>query len=325
MTPDTDLTIYDHQGQVASLFNLYLPDKIATCPELMVITADMSYAARLERFKALYPDHFVNCGIAEANMIGVAAGLTEEGHHCIALAQAAFITMRCYEQVRQFMSYMRYPIILVGLSAGLQMQFMGNTHYAIEDMAIMRCLPYIEVLSPADASEAVKAMDYALATNRPTYIRLAASATDPLIYHTDFNYNPHQAHTLRQGTDIVLYATGGLVHQALQAATDIEQQTGVSTAVVDMHSIAPLDTQAILQRRNCRLMVSLEEHHTIGGLGSAIAEILASLAHHAPLLRLGVENRYSTVGDHPFLLDQHSLTAQQITSRVVETLKQHKQ
>ena len=167
-----DLKSYQGLGQTGAVFSMYLLDIIEDYPYLKILTADMSYIAKLERFKALYPNQFINVGIAEQNLLGVCAGLTSEGFKCVALAQASFISMRCFEQVRQYMSYMGYPIILIGLAGGFQLQFMGNTHYALEDLALMRSISGIVVMSPADAGEAVKCFQESLIIDQPVYIRL---------------------------------------------------------------------------------------------------------------------------------------------------------
>ena len=316
-----DFTTFEGQGQIASIFNLFLPDTIQDYPNLKILSSDMSYGARLERFKAFYPEHFLNVGIAEENLVGVSAGLTSEGYKCVALAQASFITMRCYEQVRQYMSYMGYPIVLVGLSAGLIMQFMGNTHYAIEDLAIMRVLPGVEVLSPADAGEAVRAFEYALSSNMPCYIRLTGSADAPLLYNHYGAYNPTKASVLKQGEDITIIATGAMVAVAKDAATLVEQQTGLSVKVIDMHSIQPLDKEAIEQCRKSKLIVTIEEHYVSGGLGSAVADVLIENTGAPQLLKLGIRDKYSVVGDYGFLKEQHRLTSECIGEDIIKKLK----
>lgn len=317
MEHELDFTTFEGQGQIASIFNLFLPDVIQDYPNLKILSSDMSYGARMERFKAFYPEHFLNVGIAEENLIGVSAGLTSEGYKCVALAQATFITMRCYEQVRQYMSYMGYPIVLVGLSAGLIMQFMGNTHYAIEDLAIMRVLPGVEVLSPADAGEAVRAFEYALSSKKPCYIRLTGSADAPLLYKQYDAYNPSKANTLKEGNIISIIATGAMVSLAIDAATIVEQQTGASVKVIDMHSIQPLDYNAIDQCRKSRLVVTIEEHYISGGLGSAVAEALIEKPNTPQLLKIGIQDKYSVVGDYGFLKEQHGLTPEVIAKRII--------
>lgn len=320
MVHELDFTAFEGQGQIASIFNLFLPDVIQDYPNLKILSSDMSYGARMERFKAFYPEHFLNVGIAEENLIGVSAGLTSEGYKCVALAQATFITMRCYEQVRQYMSYMGYPIVLVGLSAGLIMQFMGNTHYAIEDMAIMRVLPGIEVLSPADAGEAVRAFEYALSSNKPCYIRLTGSADAPSIYNQYDAYNPTKANILKEGNEISIIATGAMVSVATYAAGLVEQQTGVSVKVIDMHSIQPLDLNAIDQCRKSKLVATIEEHYISGGLGSAVADVLIEEPNAPKLLKIGIQDKYSIVGDYGFLKEQHGLTPENIAKRISESL-----
>ena len=321
MEHELDFTTFEGQGQIASIFNLFLPDNIQDYPNLKILSSDMSYGARMERFKAFYPEHFLNVGIAEENLIGVSAGLTSEGYKCVALAQATFITMRCYEQVRQYMSYMGYPIVLVGLSAGLIMQFMGNTHYAIEDLAIMRVLPGVEVLSPADAGEAVRAFEYALSSNKPCYIRLTGSADAPLLYNQYGAYNPTKANILKKGDDISIIATGAMVSVAMDAATIMEQQTGLSVNVMDMHSIQPLDKNAIEQCRKSRLIVTVEEHYVSGGLGSAVADVLMEKNNAPRLIKIGIQDKYSIIGDYGFLKEQHGLTPEYIAKLIIDSFK----
>lgn len=311
-----ELGSYAGLGQAGAVFSMYLPDIIEQHPNLRVLTADMSYIAKLERFKALYPDQFINVGIAEQNMLGVCAGLTSEGFQCVALAQATFITMRCFEQVRQYMSYMQYPIILIGLAGGFQLQFMGNTHYAIEDIALMRSIPGIVIMSPADAGEAVKCFEEALTLNRPVYIRFTGDASNS-VYTQDFQYECGKSVCLKDGSDVAVFAAGSVVETALKAAQILEEQNGLSIRVVDMHTIAPLDKDAITKAKDSKLVVSIEEHHINGGLGSAISDFTSSLGTFPPLFKLGVGNDYSEVGDYEYLLKQHRLMPEMIAEDIL--------
>lgn len=319
--PQLDLQDFQGQGQIASIFAMYLPDAAEEMPNIRVVAADMSYGARLDRFKALYPEKFINVGIAEQNMLGVCAGLAEERFKPIALAQATFITMRDYEPIRQYMSYMGYPIILIGLSAGLGMQFMGNTHYAMEDLSIMRSIPGIDILSPADCGEAVKAIQYALKSNCPTYIRLTGSAADPGVYENDFDYNPSMSNLVKAGSDITVFATGSMVSRSIEAARIVEDKVGATVRVVDIHSLSPFDKQAVIDAKASKLIVSVEEHHTTGGLGSAIADVMAEVSGFASLHKLGIQNKYSVVGDYNFLLEQHHLYPEAIAEDIINRFK----
>ena len=314
-----ELGSYAGLGQAGAVFSMYLPDIIEQHPNLRVLTADMSYIAKLERFKALYPDQFINVGIAEQNMLGVCAGLTSEGYQCVALAQATFITMRCFEQVRQYMSYMKYPIILIGLAGGFQLQFMGNTHYALEDIALMRSIPGIVIMSPADAGEAVKCFEEALTLNRPVYIRFTGDAANS-VFTEDFQFECGKSVCLKEGNDVSVFAVGSMVEAALKAAQILEEQKGLSIRVVDMHTIAPLDKEAIIKAKDSKLTVSVEEHYINGGLGSAISDYTSLLGAYPPLLKLGVGDDYSEVGDYEYLLKLHRLIPEMIAEDI---LKKH--
>lgn len=311
-----DVKLLEGQSQISALFGIHLMDIIEDHPELKVITADMSYIANLELFKAMHNEQFINVGISEQNMIGVAAGLTSEGYKCVCLAQACFISMRCFEQVRQFMSYMGIPIILVGLSAGFGLQFMGNTHYAIEDMALMRSIPGITIFSPADALETVKAFDAALALDGPCYIRLTGSDRQ-LVYKEDYKYNLTKANLLKEGKDVVLLSTGSMVASSLAVASELEEILHVNVGCVDLHCISPFDNGLLISLKEAKLIVTIEEHAVNGGLGSVVCEFAGEQTGFPPILKIGI-NGYSVVGDYQYLLEQHQLTIPQMVKRIEE-------
>lgn len=309
-----DVKLLAGQSQVGALFGIHLLDIIDTHPELRVITADMSYVANLELFKSMHRDQFINMGISEQNMIGVASGMTAEGFQCVCLAQACFITMRCFEQVRQYMSYMGLPLILVGLSAGFGLQFMGNTHYAIEDVALMRSIPGITIFSPADATEAVKAFDAALELKTPCYIRLTGQNRE-LIYKEDFNYDFKKSHVIKEGSDIVILSTGSMVSVALDAAGQLEEKLHASVGCVDCHCLSPIDKVLLGQINHSRLIVTVEEHSVNGGLGTVVSDYFGQHPGFPHILKLGI-NGFSVVGDYQYLLEQHRLTAPQIVEDI---------
>ena len=310
-----DLSSFDEMGQITSIFGLFLPKHIDEYPNLRVLSSDMSYGARLDQFKEENPSKFINVGIAEQNLIGVAAGLSSEGYKCVTCAQATFISMRSYEQIRQYMSYQQHPIIVVGLSAGFLLQFMGNSHYAVEDISIMRSLPNITILSPADAGEAVLAFRYALNSDKPVYIRLTGTPNLPSVYTQSFDYS-EKANVIREGDDIALFATGSMVYFAMQAAEQLKLEFGLSVRVVDFHCLSPIDASVIESSKSCKLIVSLEEHYVVGGLGSIIADYMASQTCYPPLLKLGIKSKYSEVGDYEFLLNQHRLNVNDIVEDI---------
>jgi transketolase len=307
-------------GQGGSTFGVALMNIIRERDDIMVLSADMSTPAGLNKFKTTFPDNFLNVGIAEQNMIGIAAGLASEGYKVICVAQACFITMRCFEQVRQYLGYMNLPIVLIGIGSGLSLQYMGDTHYAIEDIAIMRTIPNMTALAPSDSLEAIKALEASVNCNKSSYIRLFGGTGIPVVYKDDYDFECGKPITLREGDDVTILATGSMVTQSLLAAEILSEQN-VSCEVIDVHTLKPFDNNIL---RNCkRFVVTVEEHRLIGGLGSIVSEALAmQKSDDIELLRLGIDdNFYPIPGSYNYLLEQCGLTAGQIAEKIKENLK----
>jgi transketolase len=289
--------------------------------ELLILTADVSTSAGLERFKKNFPDQFVDIGIAEQNMMGVAAGLASEGAKVITATFAPFQTMRCCEQIRVNLGYMRHKVVMVGLASGVALGNLGYTHCCIEDISIMRSIPGITVLSPADCGETVKAVIAALGHNESVYVRLTGGMNNPIVYSDDYEFNIGKAITLRDGTDITILATGTMVYEALEAAKKLEADH-LSVAVINMHTIKPIDLAAVnLACVSTQLVVTAEEHSIIGGLGSAIAEIKTTLKNSPPQLIIGLPDAYDKAGEYKHLLERHGLTAAQMAEKIKKYYK----
>ena len=289
-----------------------------TKPETLMLTADLCFFSGLERFRAAYPDRLINTGIAEQNMIGVAAGLAREGFVPFANTYASFCCSRCADQVRVNMSYMGLPIKLIGLTAGFGAGILGATHMSIEDLAYMRALPNMTVISPADCSEIIKTMIAAAQTPDPTYIRLTGPMNAPIVYREDYDFRIGKAVTLRQGEDICIIATGSVVSQALQAAGQLEEE-GISATVINMHTIKPLDTEAILEAQEThQCLVTVEEHSVLGGLYSATAEAVCRQRFHKPVIPIGINDLFVRAGSYSYQLSQSGLTGEQITAIILE-------
>lgn len=302
-------------GQGGSAFGIGLLEMAPKDERLMVLSSDMSTPAGLDKFKTSFPDCFMNVGIAEQNMIGIAAGLADEGYLPISVAQACFITMRCFEQVRQYCGYMGSKQILVGIGSGVSLQYMGNTHFALEDIALMRTIPGMTVLAPCDALEAMKALEAAIDLNAPCYIRFFGGTGITPVYSEDYEFRIGKAISLREGNDIQLIATGSMVAKAITVADNLALH-GLSASVTNMHTLKPLDISSI--ERDKRMIVTLEEHNEIGGLGSAVASCLAGQGDHPKLLCIGVPDCFLPVGSYPYLIDQAGLSAEIITNRIVK-------
>jgi transketolase len=287
---------------------------------LYVLTADLCSTSGLDRFRALYPEKFLNVGIAEQNLVGISAGLAKEGNIVFATTFATFAAMRSYEQVRLNMGYMGFNIKLVGLGSGFAMGMFGNTHYGIEDIALMRAIPGLCVISPADCTEVVKATEAATRYPGPIYLRLTGVANNPIVNKEDYPFEIGKAITLKSGSDISIIATGSMVYHALEAAKILDVR-GISASVINMHTIKPLDTVAI--RAACMtptLIVTVEEHSVIGGLGGAVAEYLCGLSSAPCQLIIGIPDAFQNAGDYPYLLEQAGLTSSQIAEKIIATL-----
>ena len=307
-------------GQRGAIFGIALPEMAKKKDNLLVLTADLGFLSGLDRFKSLFPDKLINVGVAEQNMIGIAAGLAKEGNCAVATTYATFITMRCFEQIRNNLGYMGFNVKLVGSAAGLAAGMMGSTHYALEDIALMRSVPNITILSPADGTEAVKMFCAMLEMDCPAYMRLTGELNCPVIYKSEYDFEIGKGVVLREGFDAAIVATGVLVNEALIAADKL-RDSAISCTVVDMHTIKPLDAQ-LLDRlfESHKLIVTVEEHHVTGGLGSAVAEYKAASDSSRPQLIIGVPDCFPHAADYSDLLERFGLTAQGIAGRIKDKL-----
>ena len=288
---------------------------------VVMLTADLCTYSGLDRFKAKFPDRLYNLGIAEQNLVGVAAGMAKEGINTFATTYATFAATRCCDQVRVNMGYMQLGVKLVGLTSGLSVGILGATHMSLEDIAIMRSIPNITILSPADCTETMKATLAATKFKGPVYLRLSGGMGNPIVYHEDYDYEIGKAITLKEGTDISIIATGTMVHYSLKAAEILEAK-GISCQVVNMHTIKPIDQEAIHKACDYKLMVTVEEHSVIGGLGSAVAESLAGKISRPPHLMIGLSDEFKHAGTYEYLLDQYGLTTEIIAENIINKYRE---
>jgi transketolase len=285
-------------------------------PEMMVISADLGNSSGLDRFKKTYPDQFLNIGIAEQNMIGVAAGMAKEGFNVFATSFAPFIAMRASEQIRMNLGYMGMNVKAVAIGSGVSMAFLGNSHYGIEDIAVMRAIPNMTVVCPADCAEIFKTVQAAAKFKGPMYIRLTGAVGNPPVYTEEYKFEIGKADTIQEPADITFIATGSMVYESLEAAKLLEQE-GLKVGVVNMHTIKPLDTHAVDSAiDSSQVIVTVEEHTVIGGLGSAVAEYMASKRTAPPQLIIALPDAFDVTGDYRFLLERHGLVAAKIASKV---------
>ena len=282
-------------------------------PDLVVLDADLSGSTKTKEFAKVAPERFFNCGIAEADMIGVACGLASCGKIPFASSFAVFAAGRAFEQIRNSVCYGKQNVKIAASHAGVTVGEDGGTHQAIEDMAIMRALPGMTVLVPCDWVQTAWAVRAAAEYKGPVYLRLGRLAA-PQVYEEGQQFQWGRGLLARPGKDIVIFACGMMVSQALEAA-ELLAAEGVEAAVADIHTVKPLDVDLVLeQARACGAALTVEEHSIIGGLGSAVAETLAEAGLGVPFRRLGLQDQFGQSGKPAELLQLYGLDAAAIAA-----------
>lgn len=310
-------------GQRGSIFGQAVLEAAKEDEKFILLTADLATLSGMTKYIENYPNQFYNIGIAEQNMIGISAGLAAEGFHPCATTYATFITMRSCEQIRHFCGYMREKIIVVGSGAGLSQGFAGNTHYTIEDLAVMRSIPNITIMSPADGASAVKQFELARKAEGAVYMRLTGNLNCPMVYREETVFEIGKAKLLKEGNEVVIYAVGTMVNAAIKAAAKLEEK-GISATVYDIFSVKPIDREAVVAARNYKLAVTIEEHNKMGGLGAAVAEVMTEQMDMPRLLRCGIHDSFDLACDYDGLLAQNRLTPEMIAEDVKNALIQLK-
>jgi transketolase len=285
--------------------------------DVYVLSADLIISSGLDRFSKAYPDRCFNVGIAEQNLIGMAAGMAHEGATVFTTSFAPFISMRAGEQVRVNLGCMGLNVKTVGISSGLAIAHFGNSHYGLEDISVMRSIPNITVLCPADGAEIFKTVFAAAEFKGPAYIRLTGGVNNPAVYTDDYEFVIGKSIRLREGSDITIIANGTMVYHSVKAA-EILQNDGISASVVNMHTVKPLDVTAIDEAVSKGPVVTAEEHSVIGGLGSAVAERKATLKNAFPQLFIGLPDSYGKPGGYSYLLEKYGLTGELIAEKIRE-------
>ena len=282
--------------------------------KIVVMDADLSGSTKTSTFRKAFPDRFFNFGIAEANMVCAAAGFAFSGYVPFVSTFAIFGAGRAYEQIRNTVAYTGANVKIACSHAGLSVGKDGGSHQALEDISLMRGLPGMTVLVPCDEAEAKKAVKAAVEINGPVYLRLSRPNTEA-VTSEDSPFIPGKANVLREGGDAAIFATGLMVGRALKAAELLESQ-GISAAVLNFHTIKPIDREAILRYNSkVKAIVTAEEHFTAGGLGSAVTEVLTGQPG-ARFDRVGVEDRFGQSGKPDDLFREYGLTAENIAARV---------
>jgi len=289
---------------------------------VVVLDADLSKSTKTAVFGKEFPDRFFDMGIAEQNMLGTAAGLAAAGKIPFASSFAVFATGRVYDQIRNSIAYPRLNVKIGATHAGITVGEDGASHQAVEDIAMMRCLPNMTVFVPADAAETRAAVLAAAEIDGPVYIRLGRSGV-PVLHDEGFNFEPGRAIVMREGKDAAVVACGIMVSAALEAAAILAAE-GISVMVLDMHTVKPLDEQALVAAAKVTgAVVTAEEHSILGGLGGAVAEVLSE-HYPVPVLRVGMRDTFGESGQPRELLEKYGLTADGIVRAVKQVILKKK-
>lgn len=290
-----------------------------------LLTADLGRYSGLTRTASIHPEIFYNVGIAEQNMVGIAGGLALHGKRVYMTTYAPFMTLRCADQIRHFMGNLNLPLVAVGSASGMSARSSGDALTCINDIALMRTVPNVVVLSPADCAEAIKMMEAIPDLNAPVYMRFCGAVNIPIVYTEDYNFKIGKAVMLKKGKKAAIIATGtNMVSESLKAAKLIEEKLGFSPTVIDMHTIKPIDLECITELAQTHdVVATVEEHSIIGGLGGAVSEALAKINHSSRQIFLGVGDRTYKAGSRAFCLEQCGLTAQGIADRVESALNKN--
>ncbi len=282
--------------------------------DFVVLDADLAAATKTGIFKKKFPERFFDCGIAEGNMMTVAAGIATTGKPVFASTFAMFAAGRAFEQVRNSIAYPHLNVKIGATHAGITVGEDGATHQCLEDLGVMRTIPGMVVLNPADDVEARAAVEWALNYVGPVYIRFGRLAVPVVFDEADYKFEFGKNMTLREGTDVTIMATGTMLYMALEAAEKLAEE-GISARVTNVHTIKPIDKDDIIEAaKSTGCIVTAEEHNILGGLGAAVAEVVCENCP-VPVLRVGVEDKFGKSGKVPALLEAYGLTTDNIVAK----------
>ncbi len=286
---------------------------------VVVLDADLSKSTKTDLFKKAYPERHINVGISEADLIGTAAGLATCDKIVFASTFAMFAAGRAFEQIRNTVAYPKLNVKIAPTHAGISVGEDGGSHQSIEDIALMRAIPGMVVLSPCDAVETKKMVMAAAEYYGPVYLRLGRLDVETVLDEENYDFKIGIANTLKDGKDVTVISTGLMTQEALKAATELEKE-GISVRVINMGTIKPLDAETVVKAaKETKFIVTAEEHSVIGGLGSAVSELLSEV-YPTKVKKLGIYDKFGQSGKGQELLEKYELTAEKIISMIKDNL-----
>ena len=288
---------------------------------IVVVTSDSRGSGKLVVYGQKLPEQIVEIGIAEQNLVGVAAGLASAGKKAFAVSPACFLTARALEQIKNDVCYSDNPVRLIGISAGVSYGALGSTHHSLHDFAVLRAINNITIVAPADNFETTEAVKLAVKLNKPLYLRFGKKAMPLLTDDENNGFEFGKGRIIKKGSDVAIIATGETVYPALQSAEKLAEQ-GIKATVVSMHTIKPLDAELILQlAKDTSAILTVEEHSINGGLGEACASLLLQHRYNKPFKIMGIPDEYTITGSQTEIFDHYGLSADGIAQAVLNLLQ----
>lgn len=304
---------------IRSAYGKALVELGKTNKDIVVLDADLACSTQTAMFGKEFPERFFNMGIAEQDMIATAAGLASQGKTAFASTFAMFATGRTYDQIRNSICYPQFDVKIVATHGGITVGEDGASHQALEDVALMRNLPHMTVIIPADCKECEEAIKYAASHKGPMYIRIARTNV-PDVFGDDYKFDPNKAKVLREGKDVTIVTNGETLAEVLECA-DILAEEGINAQVINMPVVKPLDNGTILEAaKNTGLVVTVENHSIIGGLGSAVCEVLSENLP-IPVYRIGINDEFGQSGEQRELMEFYGLTAEKLAQKIQNKIK----
>ncbi len=308
--------------QTAEIYGQALVELGKAHPEVVALTADLAKSTKIGDFMKQFPDRFFNVGIAEQNMFGIAAGMARAGLVPFLSTFSQFASLRSADQLSTDLCYQNVNAKVIATHSGTSFGQAGSTHHAISDLAVTRSLPNLTVICPADGMETYNAVMAAYNTPGPFYIRINRGFDNTLYTTRDYGFEVGKAVTVHEGTDITVIACGSCVFQAYQAAEFLENADGFKVRVLDMHTIKPIDKEAIVKAvMDTRRIITVEDHNIVGGLGSAVAEVVVESGKGCAFKKLGVPDKFAPIGLHEDIMAELGIDANGIVSAVREVMK----
>ena len=304
-----------------AMFGQFMLDLAKKDKKLMILSADLGRSSGLDRFKKEFPNQYLSVGISEQNMIGVASGLAKEGFKVFVTSFAPFLSMRASEQIRMNLGYMKLPVNLVALGSGVSMGYLGNSHFGLEDIGVMRTIPGLNISCPADCLEMRKMLfDYAQNNRGPSYIRLTGTPGYPPTYHKDYNYKIGLPVKLIDGNEVLIIATGSMVSQAI-LAEKILKKKDISVKLLNLNTLKPVSKKLKNELKKFKMIFTIEEHSILGGLGTIVAEEIVNQGIKTNLEKISLPDKFGPTGNYNYLLNYHGLTGEKSAKKILRSMR----